>query len=195
MQFGISKTPVREALARLTGERFVVLGIDRKPIVADLSIEMIREVYAIRLMLEPASLHRVSPRLTEDDLQKLGAMVQTAQSALASEDTATFVATNGEFHVSLIGLSGNRCLINLTRGLFDQADRIRMAIHRVEQQAAYDSLCAEGLEHHRQIVAALTAYDADRAAAMMIADIQLFLDAANTTEMQQAFTLLRASRH
>lgn len=193
-QFGISKTPVREALARLVGERFVIMGVDRKPLVADLSIEMIRDVYAVRLMLEPASLRTVAPRLTDNMIQALAEMVRTAQAALAAEDTATFIVTNEAFHKSLIQHSGNRCLIDLTRGLFDQADRIRAAIHRVEQQAMYRSLTARGLEHHRQIVAALQARDAAAAAAMMTADIQLFLDAVNTSEMQEAFASLGAAR-
>ena len=65
------KTPVREALARLSGEGFVIGATNRRTLVAPLSAETTREVYSIRLMLEPASLRTVAAQLSADDLDRL----------------------------------------------------------------------------------------------------------------------------
>ncbi len=186
-QLGISKTPVREAIARLVGEGFCVLGMERKATVAEISIERVREIYDVRLMLEPASIRQITPFLTDEDVSGLARSVQRSQEALDRADASAFVAANETFHAALIQHSGNRYLIALSRGLFDHADRIRVAIHRTEQRAAYYALSTQGLENHRRIVAALASRDADNASAAMAADIRLFLERVDTAEMQEAF--------
>ncbi len=189
-ELGISKTPVREALARLIGEGFVISGTSRRSFVASLSLQHIREIYQVRIMLETASIREITPRLTEEVLAGLARGVADAETALTREDLGGFLQANRPFHTSLIECSENRYLISLARGLFDHARRVNAAIFRVEQRSAQHSLSAQGLAVHRSILDALAARDADRAADLIRHDIQLSLDAISTPEMQKAFAAL-----
>ncbi len=186
-QLGISKTPVREALARLIGEGFCVLGLERKPMVSEISIEGVRELYHVRLMFEPASVHQITPHISNEDIATLARMIEASQEALDRDDGAAFVGANETFHSALIGHSGNRYLIGISSGIFEQANRISVAIYRAEQHLAYFALSVQGLENHRHILDAIRARDADRASAAMSADIGLFLQKFDTEEMREAF--------
>lgn len=189
-QIGVSKTPVREALARLAGEGFVVSPPGRRSLVADLTIETISEIYRVRMLLESASLRELTPHLTDTDFAALQQLVDRTAETLDQDELSGFVAASEGFHLLLIERTGNRCLEAIARRLFDQADRIRAAIFRAEQQTAQHALSRRGVQNHQAILDALVARDADRAAALMRADIAMFLDAASTPEMQAAFRRL-----
>lgn len=193
-QIGVSKTPVREALARLAGEGFVVLPPGRRSQVADLTIETISEIYRVRMLLESASLRELTPHLTDTDFAELQQLVDRTAETLDRDELSGFVAASEGFHLLLIGRTGNRCLEVIARRLFDQADRVRAAIFRAEQQATQHTLSRRGVQNHQAVLDALVAGDADRAAALMRADIAMFLDAASTPEMQAAFRRLGQSK-
>lgn len=189
-QLGISKTPVREALARLIGEGFVVSGTGRRSYIAELSLERIQEIYHVRIMLETSSLREVTPRLTDDVVASLAHCITEAEQALAQEDLSGFLEANRPFHTSLIECSKNRYLISLARGLFDHARRVNAAIFRAEQRIGRHTLSTQGLSLHQEILHALAARDADGAAELLREDIQLSLDTISTPEMQEIFAAL-----
>lgn len=195
IQLGISKTPVREALARLTGEGFVVPGTGRRSYVADLSLEHIHEIYQVRIMLETASLREITPPITDDVLARLAQCIAAGEQALAQEDLNAFLEANRPFHTLLIEASGNRFLIALARGLFDHAHRVNAAIFRAEQRIGRHQLSTQGLSMHREILQALVAREADHAAALLRADIQLSLDTISTPGMQEIFAALAYRNH
>lgn len=186
-QLGVSKTPVREALARLAGEGFVIAPPGRKGRVADLSPELITEVYQVRMLLEAGALRDLTPNLTDPDLKRLQEFVNQTAATLDRDDLPGFVATSEGFHMLLIERTGNHYLAGVARRLFDQADRVRAAIYRTEQRSSHHALTRRGIQNHQAILDALVDRDAERASALLRADIQMFLDAATTPEMQDAF--------
>ena len=189
-QLGTSKTPVREALARLSGEGFVVGSTNRRTLVAPLSSETTREVYSIRLMLEPASLRTVATHFTEPDLIELQHTIDQVEASLTHDDVQGFVLSSEGFHSILIAKTSNRLLMTMAQRLFDHANRVRAAIYRSEQRAAHHDLTLPGLENHRRIVRALREGDAELAATTLEADIRLFLDATSSASWQAAFARL-----
>lgn len=186
-RFGISKSPVREALARLVGEGFVTGHAGRKNRVADLSAESIAEFYQVRMLLEPASLREVALILTDADFAELRGSIEEAERSLARDDRSTFVTASERFHLLLIDRARNRYLSTITRHLFDQADRVRAAIYLAEQRDAQHALLNTGLDNHRAILDALINREADHASNLLHGDIRMFLDAAITPEMQDVF--------
>ena len=192
-QLGISKTPVREALAQLAGEGLVVSD-GRKSFVAGLTVEDIREIYMVRLMLEPSSLRLVTASLTSDDLRYLDELIDRASCALAEGRLSEFIAASDGFHTYLIERSNNRHLTGIARRLFEHARRVRAAIFRTEEDLAAHVLSERGIENHRRILDALEARDSKRAAEMMEADIQSFLDLYETPVMQAALDRLSYRR-
>ena len=189
-QLGTSKTPVREALARLNGEGFVTVLPNRRTLVAPLSPKTTREVYSVRLLLEPASLLTVAPSITEGDLSDLERSIAEVASSLTHDDVQGFVTGSENFHSLLIAKTQNRLLMDMVQRLFDHADRVRAAIYRSEQLNARHALTLPGLENHRKIVTALRDGDSELAAKTMAIDIQLFLDATNSEAWQSAFARL-----
>ncbi len=95
---GVSKIPVREALAQLKSEGLVIYKSNRGAFVTSISPEEAKEIYRIRIALETIALTEAIPKLTKTDLAR-------AQSALimvdAEEDPAKWSELNLEFHNAL----------------------------------------------------------------------------------------------
>ena len=185
-QLGISKTPVREALARLSSEGLVISEPGRRTRVAGLSAQTVHEVYQVRLMLEPAAIRRVAGRLTEQELARLEQLIADASTALEREDLPAFTAAGHEFHTFLIECTKNARLLSIINELFDQVRRVRAAIYRTEQGAQHHALSQQGIDNHRCILDALADRNADRSEELMAADIQTFLDLFDTPVIRAA---------
>lgn len=177
-QFGISKTPVREALARLIAEGFVDVAAGRKLQVAGLHPEMIRDLYRVRLLLEPAAIREVAPHITDRALDELGALVNEASDALEVGEALSFVTANERFHAYLMELTGNEYLLTIFKGLFDRVHRIRSSIYFTEHEAHQYAFAQQGIVNHQHIVEALSERNPHQAENAMRTDIQLFLDVA-----------------
>jgi GntR family transcriptional regulator, rspAB operon transcriptional repressor len=175
-QLGVSKTPVREALARLSGEGFVESASGRRTRVSGLSADSIREVIEIRLMVESASLPQAAAHLDEGDFSFLRATVEQAATARASADLVTFVNANAAFHTRLIERAGNARLARVYRGLSDQADRVRAMVFQIEHKTGDRSIGQRGLARHRSIIDALIATDVDLAVERIGNDIREFAE-------------------
>lgn len=118
-RYGVSRTPVREALGLLVKEGLVE-GIARKGyFVSTLSLEEALEAYHIRLLLEPEAAALAAPRINEHDLEILHAIDSNYFSGERS-----FEVANLEWHTVIAAASGNRRLARLIRGLLDEMRRI-----------------------------------------------------------------------
>ena len=101
-RFGVSATPVREALRRLEAEGLVSLR-NRQIVVNPLSLEEMREIYAIRCELESFALRRAAPHVVADEelLARLEALLGEMDRVDAPPDD--WRAANAEFHLLLYG--------------------------------------------------------------------------------------------
>lgn len=189
-QLGISKTPVREALARLASEGFVVSGPGRRSFIAGLSVDALREIYQVRAILETASVRQVTPILTDSDLAELESAIKRAFQGLEREDLSAFLDANEHFHTHLINCSRNQCLIDIAMRLFDHVRRVRSALYCSEQMVHDHDLSRKGIENHQRILAALIKRDDERAAREMAIDVQTFVDLMDTPTVQEALLAL-----
>lgn len=191
-QLNVSKTPVREAIARLEGEGLVVSKPGRKSYVADISMKTIHEIFEVRMLLESASIRELAPQMTEEDLQALRHSLETAMESLDRDEMLGYVDANEDFHFFLIQRTGNQHLINIVTSLLDQAHRVTAATFRSEQQHSNHNITRLGMKNHFDILDALCERDGERAADLMRRDIQMFLDAIDTEEMQERIAQLSA---
>lgn len=166
-QFGVSKTPVREALKTLAGTGLVVMSQYKGVTVRMVDADMAREVYDVRLLLEPEALRRAVRR---------GASLEVAQDALARSDQAADTAerslANREFHRALYTSCGNPLLGRMLDEVRDQA-----ALVSAVAWAANPSWEREAAEH-REILRLALDGDADGAAAALHAHIASFVQRA-----------------
>ncbi|MFG2608032.1 GntR family transcriptional regulator [Streptomyces sp. NPDC048514] len=162
--FGVSKTPVREALKTLAGTGLVVLSQYKGVTVRTVDADMAREVYDVRLLLEPEALRRSVGR---------GAPLDAARSALQRADEATDPAerslANREFHRALYLPCGNPLLGRMLDEVRDQA-----ALVSAVAWAADPSWELEAAEH-REILRLALDGDADGAASALHAHIASFV--------------------
>lgn len=193
-QLGISKTPVREALARLEGERLVVTSPNgRQSRVSSLSLKMIREIYQMRILIESANLRENGHTLTEIELADLDEFIQKSTNAVELEGLSGFFDSNDAFHLYLIRRTGNETLTSHMLGTFQQIHRVRAALRRAAlEEFEQHRFSREGLESHRRILDALAERDAELAATRMKEDIQLFLDLLESRMLDPALERLTA---
>jgi len=163
-QFGVSKTPVREALKTLAGTGLVVTSQYKGVTVRTVDAAMAREVYDVRLLLEPEALRRAVAR---------GASLAAAQEALAraaaAADRADRSLANRDFHRALYQPCGNPLLARMLDEVRDQA-----ALVSAVAWAAVPSWEQEAREHEEILRTALDG-DGDGAARLLHAHIADFV--------------------
>lgn len=161
---GMSVTPVREALARLTAEGFTVLDDHRGYSVASLSLEELRDVTATRQLCEGEAL-RLSVLKGDADWEArvisahhLMARIPQAREDIPSAMREDWEARHAAFHAALISACGSPALLEICGKLFSRADRYRRL--SVSLEGAARDVTGE----HRRLMDRALARDADGAA-------------------------------
>ncbi|MGW6459295.1 GntR family transcriptional regulator [Streptomyces sp. NPDC055078] len=123
-RFGVSKTPVREALKTLAGTGLVVMSQYKGVTVRTVDAAMARAVYDVRLLLEPEALRRTVERLAARGADP-GPYFDGAREALVRADEATGTAerclAGRDFHSALYTHCGNPLLVRMLDDVRDQA--------------------------------------------------------------------------
>ena len=119
---GVSRTPVREALARLEQDGLVVFLPRRGVMVSDLSLQTIIELIHIRKVMEPALLR---PYFRLYDKSVLREFREKQEQALQNDDVETFYKLDYQFHKYLYEGTKKRHIIKLLSYVSDQHQRIR----------------------------------------------------------------------
>lgn len=165
--FGVSKTPVREALKTLAGSGLVVVSQYKGVTVRMVDADMAREVYDVRLLLEPEAVRR-----TVASHAPLDAAREALRRAAGAEDPAERSLANREFHRALYLPCGNPLLGRMLDEVRDQA-----ALVSTVAWAASPSWGQEAAEHE-EILRLADAGDADRAGRALHAHIASFVQRA-----------------
>jgi DNA-binding GntR family transcriptional regulator len=153
-RFGVSRTPVREALQRLETQSMLTRD-GRSLIVASLDHNQLAELYAVRTELEGLAARLAAQHASPEELRVLRAMVEDDRRLLG--DPAALARANRRFHKQIHLASHNRYLVQ-------QLD----LLYRSMALLATTSLAAEGrdevaLAEHDAIVSAIEARRGDEA--------------------------------
>jgi len=160
--FGVSRARIRSVLPRLAHEGVVHLEPNRGAFVAKPTVVEARDVFEARRILEPAIVAKLAhDRAKRADLAPLRQHVAAEARARAAGDTRTVVRLSGEFHILLAERAGNEMLAKTMREL---ASLTCLIIALYDKPAVPSCLG----EEHGQIVDALAAGDAERAAGLMV---------------------------
>jgi DNA-binding GntR family transcriptional regulator len=170
-RFGVSKTPVREALKTLAGSGLVEMSQYKGATVRTVDAAMARSVYDVRVLLEPEALHRSLALGTS-----LSAAGEALDRAEGATDRAERSLTNRDFHRSLYAGCGNPLLVRILDDLRDQTALVSAAVWETVPSWERES------EEHREILAAALAGDADGASARLRAHITSFVEHAFPTQ-------------
>jgi DNA-binding GntR family transcriptional regulator len=167
LQLGVSRTPVREALARLESEGLIAAE-GRSFVVPVLTDADVDEIYELRGMLEPAALAQVAVSIADPKvLSRITAAFQDAEAADRSNDARSFIEANARFHAAWHDLVANRRLL---RALALYAGHVRyLRVLTLNNEAARKAALA-GMKN---ILTALRKRDGERATRVMRNHLQV----------------------
>ena len=158
-RFGVSRTIVRTALARLNAEGLVDLEPNKGAAIAQPSLSEAHDVFEARMCLERQVLTRLADRITDRDIELLEKHIALEHKAGAGDGPAS-IRLAGEFHILLADLAGNSVLSRYVDEVVSRCSLILALYGR-----PHSSDCS--LNEHQQIVDALRARDGKRAVASM----------------------------
>lgn len=165
-KFGVSRVPVREALARLEHEGLVRSEARRGAFVVGFTEADVREVYDIRLFLETYAGRLVTERATREVVERLQQLVDRMGRAISDGKTDEVAEADIAFHREIIQLAGHRRLLTTWEPLMG----VVATILRITN-AQHSNLTA-ALSTHQAIVDAIAAHDPERAEAAIRRHLQ-----------------------
>ncbi len=149
-QMGVSRTPVREALRRLSWEGLVKCLPKRGSIVSGISINDLREIAQARLIVEPAAARLAAARMPQEEIDRLPEIATPGQGSTGPEADGY-----QELHRSIARWCGNSRLESFINSLLDDTSRARSMIE--------DGHLSTETPYHPSIIRALQARDGEAA--------------------------------
>jgi len=116
-QFGISRSPLREAFRDMEKKGLVNIIPRKGTFVRSITREDIEENFPVRAVLEALAAKQAFSRMTEEDLDKMARTLLGMKTAVKENDTKAYWKSHLEFHECFIKCSGNSVLINLLQTL------------------------------------------------------------------------------
>lgn len=158
-RFGISRTPIREAMVKLAGEGLVVTLPNRFTIVAPIDFPNLSQFFdAISLM------YRVTTRLaaanrTSADLMRIRELQDSYAIAVEARNVPEMIEVNRNFHAEIARAGNNRYYTELFKRLLDEGRRLL----RLYYSSFNDDLPRAYLQEHEDMVAAIERQDIEAA--------------------------------
>lgn len=157
LQFGVSRTPLREALAQLEQEGLVRIAPRRGIYIVRKTKAEILEMITVWAALESMAARLVTQVASDAEIANLHRLVDTFDSADLDSQMGEYSDANIRFHAAIIALSGCKLIAEITNGLFTHVRAIRQRTI-FEQDRARRSII-----DHKEIVEAMEVRNGERA--------------------------------
>jgi len=156
-ELGLSRTPVREALLRLSSEGLITFLPRKGFIVTSYTQEEIEEIFELRLILESAVIRKIATKVSRNNLIELREHIELQRQAASENDYHGFMTSDRAFHETFFELAGNDRLIEIMNNFQDICHMIGICYLKVE------GLYEIAIHHHEAILKGIETGDADRA--------------------------------
>ncbi|MBJ7379411.1 MAG: GntR family transcriptional regulator [Polynucleobacter sp.] len=159
--YGISRTPMREAIKVLAAEGLITMKLRRGAYVTEVNRQDLEQIFTVLSLLEGEAARNAAHQASESDLNELDNLHLRLEKAAADRNLELFFEVNVRFHERILAISGNRWMNGVITDL-----------RKVLKLQRRDSLTRSGrlqqsLNEHREILKALLKRDSIAAEAAM----------------------------
>jgi DNA-binding GntR family transcriptional regulator len=158
-EYGISRTPLREALKVLAAEGLVTMRPRRGAYVAETSRDDAAQVYHLLALLEADAAAEVARRASDEQIAQLQRLHERLEKQVRQRDA--FFAANEQFHLALLEAASNRWRLQIVADL-----RKVMKLNR-HHSLFKQGRISQSLAEHRALMAAIVARDGVKAQRLM----------------------------
>ncbi|WP_108662846.1 GntR family transcriptional regulator [Acuticoccus kandeliae] len=160
-RFGVSRTPLREALKMLSAEGFVQLVPNRGARVCRVTVTEVEEAFPVLGALEALAGEAAAARITDDAVAGIAEMNAAMREAFEATDMPRYFELNQSIHRAILAAAGNPTLTQHHQMLSQRVRRARYVANMTPDR------WRQAMDEHDEILAALTERDGPRLAALL----------------------------
>lgn len=150
--FGVSTTPVREALLRLAAEGYFFIDSRRKTVVKEISFEELKDIFQVMAKLDTIAIKHVVDRIQPEHLQKLKELTKQMEQVGRSNDIEKYLEINTAIHKKIWDILPNKILQRTIEFVHSQLMRYTyFRITAFQEPAVLD----RSIQEHKKILRAL----------------------------------------
>ncbi|PZU82458.1 MAG: GntR family transcriptional regulator [Shinella sp.] len=157
-RFGMSRTPIREALVRLAGVGLIDTLPNRSTMVSNIDFLNIHTYFDALTLMYRVTAQLAAQYHRAEDLDRIRALQAEFAAAVEAQDALAMIATNAAFHMAIAEAGRNPYFTSLFKRLLDEGRRIL----RLYYQSYEDRLPHRFVEEHDEMIAAIAARDTAR---------------------------------
>ena len=154
-RFGMSRTPIREALVRLSGEGLIDTLPNRSTMVSNIDFLNMHTYFDALTLMYRVTTQLAAQHHRAEDLAIIRARQAEFAAAVKAQDALAMIATNADFHLAVAEAGQNPYFTGLFKRLLDEGRRIL----RLYYQSYEDRLPQRFVDEHDEMIAAITARD------------------------------------
>jgi DNA-binding GntR family transcriptional regulator len=158
-QFGVSRSPVREAVVRLAASGLVETLPNRSSIVARIRFETIAPFLSAQEVVYRLTAREAARRRNIPDIERLKDIQTRHEKLREAGDQLGMIELNRDFHLEIGRIAGNAWYERWLHSLMDEGQRMM----RLYMRSLGPSVPPGEIKHHREIIAAIEAGDPDAA--------------------------------
>lgn len=162
--YGMSKTPIREALNLLRKEGFVQVLARRGTLIKPIDVQDVQHTFFLRMLLEPEAAALAATRATGDQMKRLRELAEESGNERGPDPER--LVRNRRFHIGLAEASGVPRLAEIIGSLHEEVERFYNS-ERLRVVAEPTGV------HHHELLEAIMTGDAERSRTIMVESIKL----------------------
>lgn len=166
-EYGISATPIRDALQRLVAERLLIVLPNRSIVVPSMTRARFLALMPIRISLEGMAARLATPNFSAGDVARLRALVERVAELTRTHNSKSYLLLNREFHFTIYEKANNPELLQMINDLWLKVGPV---FNRLFDDNYYRD---HANDEHQNILAAIEAGDAEAAQRFMQQDIDI----------------------
>jgi len=165
-QFGVSRTPIREAIRQLEREGLVKIVTNKGAMVLGVTDEDIEDIYNIRMEIEKLAVRWAIQKITPDEIEKLKEQVELAEFYINKKHCTRLQDLDTEFHRIIYDACKSRPLKHMLSDFHRYVQRAR------KTSLQTPGLAKEALKEHKEILETIIEENVDKAEALICKHIR-----------------------